>query len=64
MYNKKSYTFLNEKFDILTYMKTLKKESADSGLFCFRLNKSERDQLNIMLDEAKFRLNKNRAKDE
>lgn len=45
-------------------MKAQKKESADYGLFCFRLSKKERDELNELLDKAKIRLNKNRKKDE
>lgn len=45
-------------------MKAQKKESADYGLFCFRLSKSERDELNELLDKAKTRLNKNKRKDE
>lgn len=45
-------------------MKAKKKESADSGLFCFRLSKIEREELNELLDKAKAKLNKNKKRDE
>ena len=45
-------------------MKVQKKESADYGLFCFRLSKKERDELNEILDKAKTRLNKDKKNDE
>ncbi len=45
-------------------MKAQKKESADYGLFCFRLSKKERDELNELLDKAKIRLNKDKKSDE
>lgn len=45
-------------------MKAQKKESSDYGLFCFRLSKKERDELNDLLDKAKTRLNKDKKKDE
>lgn len=45
-------------------MRAQKKESADYGLFCFRLSKSQRDELNELLDEAKSRLNRDKKKDE
>ena len=45
-------------------MKAQKKESSDYGLFCFRLSKKEREQLNELLDKAKSRLNKDKKKDE
>lgn len=45
-------------------MKAKKKESADYGLFCFRLSKRDRDELNDLLDKAKIHLNKNKKKDE
>ena len=45
-------------------MKAQKKESADYGLFCFRLSKKERDELNNLLDKAKTRLNKDKKTDE
>lgn len=45
-------------------MKAQKKKSADYGLFCFRLTKKERDELDKHLDEAKKRLNKNKKEDE
>lgn len=45
-------------------MKVLKKESSDYGLFCFRLSKTERDELNKLLDKAKIRLNKDKKRDE
>ena len=45
-------------------MKAQKKESSDYGLFCFRLSKKEREELNELLDKAKSRLNKDKKKDE
>lgn len=45
-------------------MKAKKKESADYGLFCFRLSKRERDELYELLNETKARLNQNKSKDE
>lgn len=45
-------------------MKAQKKESSDYGLFCFRISKNERDELNELLDKAKTRLNKDKKKDE
>ena len=45
-------------------MKAKKKESSDYGLFCFRLSKRERVELNELLDKAKSRLNKDKKKDE
>ena len=45
-------------------MKAQKKESSDYGLFCFRLSKKERDELDDLLDRAKKRLNKDKSEDE
>lgn len=45
-------------------MKPKKKESADYGLFCFRLSKKERDELNELLSKAKTRLNKDKKENE
>ncbi len=45
-------------------MKAKKKKSADYGLFCFRLSKTEREELNELLDKAKERLNKDKKEDE
>lgn len=45
-------------------MKVKKKESADYGLFCFRLSKNERIELDELLNKAKIRLNKNKKEDE
>lgn len=45
-------------------MKVQKKESSDYGLFCFRLSKKERTELDELLDRAKSRLNKDKKKDE
>ena len=45
-------------------MKAQKKESSDSGLFCFRLSKKERGELNNLLDKAKERLNRDKKEDE
>jgi hypothetical protein len=45
-------------------MKVKKKESTDYGLFCFRISKEERDELNELLDRAKSRLNKDKKPDE
>ncbi len=45
-------------------MKAQKKESADYGLFCFRLSKNERAELNELLDKTKTRLNLNKGADE
>ena len=45
-------------------MKAQKKDSADYGLFCFRLSKKERVELDELLDKAKKRLNKDKKPDE
>lgn len=45
-------------------MKAQKKESADYGLFCFRLSKAERTELDELLDTAKTRLNRDKKQDE
>ena len=45
-------------------MKAQKKASSDYGLFCFRLSKSERSELDELLDKAKKQLNKDKKEDE
>lgn len=45
-------------------MKAKKKDPTDYGLFCFRLSKSEREELNELLSKAKIRLNKDKKEDE
>lgn len=45
-------------------MKAKKKESVDYGLFCFRLSKNEREELNALVNKAKIRLNRNKRADE
>lgn len=45
-------------------MKAKKKESADYGLFCFRLSKAEREELTELIDKAKVRLNRDKKDDE
>lgn len=45
-------------------MKAQKKDSADYGLFCFRLSKKERIELDTLLVKAKTRLNKDKKEDE
>ncbi len=45
-------------------MKAQKKESSDYGLFCFRLSKKERTELDELLGKAKTRLNKDKQEDE
>ena len=42
----------------------MKAEKKDYGLFCVRLSKEEREELNDLLDRAKARLNKHRKSDE
>jgi hypothetical protein len=45
-------------------MRVKKKASADYGLFCFRLTKKERNELDKLLNNAKARLNKDRSDDD
>jgi hypothetical protein len=45
-------------------MKALRKKSADYGLYCFRLSKEQREELTVLLDKAKARLNRDRKESE